>query len=154
MYDRELFVLEATDVEEVPAVLCLPSPYFACLLALDARSVSDASLTALARRLVRSGCVYICCWGPDCERVHDLFDLADVEFRPNGPGAMSTWHSREPLSEALWFLLYLTAPDDAFFDGCRAAVGVTVGSPTWAGEVRAALSFPVDFSAMVLAAEA
>lgn len=41
---------------------------------------------------------------------------------------MSTWHDKESLSEALWFLLFCTDPDDAYFDGCRAAVGITIGS--------------------------
>jgi hypothetical protein len=62
-------------------------------------------------------------------------------------------HAGEPLSEAVWFLLNCASPDDAYFDGCRAAVGVSIGSPTWAAELRAAFTDPSGFSAGVLAAE-
>lgn len=151
--NRELFVIEASGPANVPAVLPLPCPYFGCLVAWDAAAVSDEEVAALARRLLPAGCVYVCCWGPGCERVHDLFDLADLELVPDGPFAMSTWHSKEPLSEALWFLLYCTFPDDTFFDGCRAAVGITIGSKEWADEVRAALASPKEFSSRVLASE-
>ncbi len=153
MFDRELFVIAVGHSDDVPAAVVLPCPYFACLVAWDARGASDDELRAVADRLTRAGCVYVCCWGPDCERVHDAFDLADLDQRPDGPYAMSTWHSREPLSEALWFLLACAAPDSAYFDGCRAAVGLTIGSVVWAAEVRAALAAPAEFSAAVLAAE-
>jgi hypothetical protein len=148
-----LFVLEVSGPDEVPAVLTLACPYFACLIAWDARGVRDEVVTAVANKLLRAGCVYVCCWGPDCERVHDCFDTAELKLRPDGPWAMSTWHSKEPLSEALWFLLTCAAPDDAYFDGCRAAIGLTVGSPEWAAEVRAALSAPSEFSARVIASD-
>src|SRR5262249_25814601 len=135
---------------DLPEALSLPSPYFACLLAWDAREASDEAIDTLARKLFCAGCVYVCCWGPDCERVHDRFDMAELALRPDGPWAMSTWHSDEPLAEALWFLLSCAAPEDAYFEGCRAALGVTVGSPAWASEVRAALSSPAEFTARVL----
>jgi hypothetical protein len=145
--ERRLFVLEVAGPDNVPSACPLPGPYFACLLAWDAQTASDESIAAVASRLLRAGCVYVCCWGPDCSRVHDLFDLAELELRPDGPWAMSTWHGAEPLSEALWFLLSCSWPDDAYFDGCRAAVGIVMNSPTWAAEVRAALSAPRDFLA-------
>jgi hypothetical protein len=134
-------------------LLSLPCPHFACLVAWDASVAPAAEVTALVGRLLRSGCVYVVCWGPGCERVHDLFDLADLELRPDGPHAMSTWHDKEPLSEALWFLLFCTFPDDAYAGGCRAAVGITIGPKEWADEVRAALSSPGEFSSRVLASE-
>lgn len=151
--NRELFVIEAGGPEDVPALLSLPGPHFACLVAWDAAAVRDEEVSALARRLLRAGCVYVCCWGPGCERVHDLFDLADLELRPDGRFAMSTWHSKEPLSKALWFLLSCTFPDDAYFDGCRATVGITIGSKEWADEVRAALASPEELSSRELASE-
>jgi hypothetical protein len=147
---RELFVLDAARPDEVLLAALAAGPYFACLLAWDAREVSDPAIRAVAARVLRAGCVYVCCWGPGCERVHDLFDEADLALRPDGPWAMSTWHSEEPLPEALWFFLRCTWPDDASFEGCRAAVGVTVGSSVWAAEVHAALSAPDRFCARVL----
>jgi hypothetical protein len=153
MSGRELFAAEATSAREVSTPEALPGPYFACLVAWDATRADDAEVLALAQRLLRAGCVYMCCWGPDCERVHDLFDRADMELRPDGPFAMSTWHRDEPLSDALWFLLFNAYPDDAYFDGCRAGVVITLGSPTWAAEVRVALSDSAAFSKRVLSKE-
>lgn len=140
--ERELFVLEAARLNDVEPQLSLPCPYFACLLVMDGRNVSDDDLFDLATRLFKAGCVYICCCGPDCSRVHDCFDVADIALRPEGPWAMSTWHPEEPLSETIWFLLELTTPVDEYKDGCQAVVAVTIGEPQSAAVVRAALAAP------------
>ena len=87
------------------------------------------------------------CWGPDCERVHDAIDLADLEWRPDGPWAMTTWHAREPLAEAIWFALFVAWPDPTFEDNCGSVVGVSIGSPAWAAELRTAFAAPSEFSA-------
>jgi hypothetical protein len=137
---RDLFVVEASGPDDVPPWLPLPCPYFVCLIAWDAAAVPDAEITALARRLLGAGCVYVVCWGPDCERVHDLFDRADLGLRPEGPYAMSTWHDRDSLPQALWFFHSCTFPDDAYADGCRAAVALTIESERWADEVKSALA--------------
>jgi hypothetical protein len=137
---RTLFALDAPCPDNIPTTLPGFGPYFVCLLAWDARQVSVAGILAVAERLLRAGCVYAACWGPDCERVHDLFDEVDLELRPDGPWAITTWHSEEPLSEAIRFALSSAWPDDAFADGCRAVVGVSVGSPEWAAELRAAFA--------------
>jgi hypothetical protein len=153
LFNRDLFVLEVADSGDIPEVLALPCPYFACLLVWDARHVSDETIESVAYKLLRAGCVYICCWGPDCSRVHIYFDIADLDLHPDGTWAISTWHENEPLSEALFFLLQCTGPNDVFFKDCRAAIGITVGKPEWAAEVLAALSAPSDFIARVLASD-
>jgi len=150
---RPLFVLVAACPDDVPAALPVPGPYFVCLLAWDARGVSAADIGTVAGRLLRAGCVYAVCWGPDCERVHDIFDEVELELRPDGPWAMTTWHSSEPLSEAIWFALFSAWPDDAFAYGCRSVVGVSVGSPRWAAEMRSAFAAPGEFIAAWLAGE-
>ena len=150
---RPLYVLDAAGPDDIPAALPVSGPYLICLLAWDARQLSAADIGAVAERLLKAGCVYAVCWGPDCERVHDIFDEIDLARRPDGPWAMTTWHSREPLSEAIWFALFSAWPDDAFADGCRSVVGVSIGSPDWAAELRAAFTDPSEFSARVLAAE-
>ena len=143
---RPLFLLDAATLDDIPAALAVPGPHFVCLLAWDARGVSVAVIGAVAERLLRAGCAYICCWGPDCERVHDIFDESDLHLRPHGPWCMSTWHSDEPLAEAIWFALFSAWPDGAFADGCRSVVGVSVGSPEWGTELRAAFAAPGEFS--------
>ncbi len=148
---RDLFVIEVAGPDDVSAVLQLPGPYFACLLACDATAVPTTKVLALARRLLQAGCVYVCCWGPGCERVHDVLDEVDLDLRPDGPITMTTWHSNDSLARALWFFLSCTRPNDAYVDECRAGVGIAIGSADWAAEVRAALSSPEAFCSRVLA---
>src|SRR5947208_1034072 len=138
MGERSLFVLDVARPDDVPTPITVPGPHFVCLLAWDARRATDTELATLAGRLLRAGCAYAVCWGPDCERVHDAFDLADLGWRPDGPWAMTTWHTDDSLAEAVWFALFVAWPDAAFEDTCGSLVGVSIGSPEWAAEVRAA----------------
>jgi hypothetical protein len=153
MSGRTLFVLDVPRPDDVPAVIHVPGPYFVCLLAWDAQHASAAEVEAVAARLLDAGCVYAVCWGPDCERVHDAFDAADIARRPNGPWAMTTWHSKDSLPDVIWFALFTAWPDDAFADGCRSVVAVSVGSPAWAAELRTAFTAPGEFSAGLLGSE-
>lgn len=142
---RDLFVIEATHPSEVGPEFSFPSRYFACLLAWDAVSASQEQVTELAEKLLQAGCFYICCWGPGCERVHDVFDAVTIEQQPDGPVVMSTWHADQLLSEAVRFLLFSTQPDEAYVDECRSAVGIALGGPAWAAEMREAFSDPDGF---------
>ena len=140
-------MLDADRPANIPAVVSAPGPHFVCLLAWDARGAADAEVAVLADRLLQAGCVFAVCWGPDCERVHDIFDAADLDRRPDGPWAMTTWHTDDPLAEAVWFALFVAWPDAAFEDTCGSVVGVSVGSPRWAAEMRAAFTAPGEFGA-------
>ena len=151
--NRDLYVLDAREPSEIPSTLSMKGRYFVALIAWDASNVPDPIVDTLARRLLAAGCVYVCCWGPGCSQVHDLFDEADIERAPNGPYLMSTWHKDEPLSEAIWFALFNAYPDDAFFSDCQSAIGISIGSSEWAGEIREAMVDPRKFNARVLASE-
>ena len=147
---RSLFVLDLTCPEDMPELLAVPGPYFVCLLAWDSRQVSCDQISMVVERLQDSGCVYICCWGPDCKRVHDVFEEVEVNFSleqevvdEDGPICMSTWHSNEPLSEAIWFTLNCTTPDEHYVDGCRSVIGLSIGSSEFAAEILAAFVAPV-----------
>jgi hypothetical protein len=113
---RELFVIDAVPSADVISALSLPSKYFVCLLAWDATFATDAEIAALMRHLLLTGCVYILCWGPDCERVHDVFDAEDISLHGDEPVAMSTWHNNESLRAALWDALFVAWPDDAYWE--------------------------------------
>jgi hypothetical protein len=139
---RNLFVFEAANSNELLISFPAIEQPFVCLLACDARRAPASEIGAVAEHLFRAGCVYICCWGPDCERVHDVFDEVEVDRFPDRPVVMSTWHDKETLSEAIWFAIFLAFPDDANADRCRAVVGVTIGSPQWHNEMRAAFTSP------------
>lgn len=71
-------------------------------------TVSDEWRKSTARWLVNGGCLYVVAWGVECEKWHDAVDRAVLETFdfgdiPDDKFVMTTWHSDEPLSEALWF---------------------------------------------------
>jgi hypothetical protein len=146
---RRLFVLEAENAQDIPKKIGLGGG-FVCLLAWNASGVSDDGVLALARSLISDGCAYVCCWGADCERVHDLFDKAMFELLPNGPHVMTTWHNDKPLDEALWFAMFNSYPDPELFDSCGSMIGISIGSKEWATEIRGAMSDPRAFNAKVV----
>jgi len=149
--ERRLFALHLALPSEFPAQVRLPPGNFVCLLAWDARGVPAEVVSTLVERLLSAGACYFVCWGPDCERVHDIVDEIDADpdsslGAPEGSVIMTTWHSSEPLSEALWFFLRCSFPDDHYFDSTRGAVAVSIGSEAWAAEVSAALADPDNFA--------
>ena len=62
----------------------------------------------IAEWLLKNGCLYVIAWGIECENWHDTVDWANLEEFdfddiPDDKFVMTTWHDREPLSEALFF---------------------------------------------------
>ena len=97
-----------------------------------------------ARQALEQGLAYASCWGPDCSRVHDLFDLADVRrdletFEHDH--VMTSWHDGETLDEALLFAVLHAYPGDEWQDA-DTLLAVTVGEPAWAAHVAQRLSDP------------
>ena len=138
---RELFLLQLRSWDDWPRELDLPSKHFCLLLAGDAQGVSQETIGRLADTAVAGGCVYLCAWGPDCERVHDWFDLKFVQRNiadetPNAPVVMTTWHEKETLDSALTFLTRDALPDDAFAATCRSSLVAVIGNREWAESVR------------------
>jgi len=135
--EREILALHLPNLGALPAQVRLPSRHFLAFLAADATGISDESLREFARRLLAVGCVYFCAWGPDCERVHDLFDAECLHVEPV---IMTTWHSEESLDDALWFFTFNTFPDDGYSDSCHSALAITIAQPEWADHVRRRLA--------------
>jgi hypothetical protein len=81
---RAIYSLHVSTPEElaVEVPTKLPGARFVLFLAWDARGVPDETIFTLAQRLVRAGLSYIVAWGPDCERVHDVFDDAAIVENP------------------------------------------------------------------------
>jgi hypothetical protein len=105
---------------------------------LDATSAAAASLYQFAEQLLRTGCVYVCSWGPGCEYVHDIFDETVVELEVDAGlqlgTVMTTWHNDMPLTEAIDFFASWAKPDDELREGCNSAVAVAVAHLDWADE--------------------
>jgi hypothetical protein len=70
-----LFSEFAGDFAAVEGVV-LPSAHTVLLIAADARGVPADMIRRAAEHLLQSGLTFVCVWGPDCERVHDIFDQA------------------------------------------------------------------------------
>ena len=148
--ERRLFALPLASPVAFPTDLELPAGNFVCLLAWDARGVPVGVVSKLVERLLIAGACYFVCWGPDCERVHDIIDEIDGDpftclGAPAGSVIMTTWHASEPLSEAIWFVLRCAFPDDHFFESTRCTLAVSIGSGEWAAEVATAFEAPDAF---------
>lgn len=149
VHGRRLYCLHLTAPTD-PLSLNLPSRHFLCLVAADFRGITDDKLTGLFESLCRAGAVYFVCWGPDCERAHDLADQVRESLHPDAIDdsvLMTTSHADESLSEALFFLLCAAHPDDAYEGSTRAALAMTIGDSSLADQVAAALQNPREFIA-------
>jgi hypothetical protein len=147
--ERRMFSLEIPSASALPR-LTLPTGNFACLLAWDARGASADVVSAVVEPLLRAGASYFVCWGPDCERVHDIIDeivsSPDNDFGvPQDSCIMTTWHTSEPLSDALWFFLVNSWPDEHYQDSTHAALAISIGSSAWAAEIAEALEDAREF---------
>ena len=146
---RDLFLLEAGRVEDVPTLLKVPTARFVVLLVWDAADVPVEDVARLADTLLRAGCVYVCTWGDSCERVHDIVDEVHVAATLDAPDStvvMTTWHAGESLDDALWFFLSLTHPYDAVAENCGSSVVICIDQDRdRVTRVRNALCNPAEF---------
>jgi hypothetical protein len=140
--DYPVFSVEASSLAALADTLEPPSPHFVLLVAADTAELEGTAVAACAERLVRAGVSYVCCWGPDAERLHDCFDEADLAL--NGEATadrliMSTWHEHESLEEAIWFATHVAEPAPAYVPTTGAVIIATIGHPDWAARARAYL---------------
>ncbi len=154
--DRSLYLLDVPSIADVPPKLDLATRYFVCLIAADSEDTPREKLSALVQNLVASGCAYLAAWGAGCEALHDIADQKIAELSEDNRHlleVMTTWHDKEPLSEALWDLLNISWPANPFEEECNAALVICVGQTHWAEQCREALRDPRAFSEKVLADE-
>lgn len=153
---RNLLSLYVDHAADLPNSIDVGSPRFACLLLWDSTEAAADEITGLIHWCLRAGASYVMCWGPGCERVDALVDeiLCDPskEFSTAGH-VMTTSHADQPISEAIWFLLRLSWPDDTSFEDTRASLAITVGHRAWADEVDEAFADPDAFVDSTTAAD-
>jgi hypothetical protein len=134
---RTIYFMRLRELNDWPNHLFLASQYFGVLLICDGRMIPNASVFAVADRIIKQGLAYLCVWGPDCERIHDLFDekLIEAESDPANDGSLviTTWHD-ETIEEAVWYSLYLTVGVGKFESTCRSWIIVPVERADWAAE--------------------
>ena len=130
----------------------IPTKFFTVLIACDSSGLSVEEISGFARALVAKGAVWVCTWGKGCERFHDLIDEVAVEMKVLGwlpperseAVVMTTWHERESLAGALWFLLSCAWPLDDELESCSTLV-ITVGNQAWAQEMAECLKAMDEF---------
>jgi hypothetical protein len=126
------------DLVELP----YPSKHFVLMLAADFNNMSSEEITKVAKRLIDKGLAYICTWGPSCEEAHDAFDLANILWEDETKKefhVMSTWHSEEPIQEALWFALFSAFVDEKIWEQ-TSTVCVSIANQEWYKIIEHSLS--------------
>ena len=137
--DREYRIGTVPTLEGVPASLESCSPHFILLLALDASSIEDERVSAVAKTLLLRGLAGLSVWGPDCSRVHDLFDHERDPDETDERVVVTTWHDDEPLSEAVCYFDLCAYPSSDFERDCRDWIAIAIGDKCWEEEMRTAL---------------
>lgn len=120
--------LAELDVVEFP-----PAP-FCVLVALDARELTVDQIAAGLEHVLRAGAAYLCVWGPDCERVHDIADELVVGDGDGSPWShvVTTWDDADSLSNAASFAREEAIPEGMEPDDDFTLLGLAVGDPDWA----------------------
>lgn len=123
-----------------------PTP-FVCLLACNAEGLGVRAIAEVMKMLVDGGCRFIACWGPDCERVHDIAEEVVVELEVGtecAPFVPTTWHDGDPLEEALWEAMFAArVPDDE--EGISPVLGICERRDDWPETIRRAFDDPERF---------
>jgi hypothetical protein len=138
---RPWFLFDGDDLAawDVPASAGFEQ--FTAFLALNADRYADQEISALGERLRAAGLVYLCAWGPECGRVHVLFDqvfIAEEQLGTQRSFLMTTDHEDEPLAEGLWYALDALGEDVK--DLRRSAVVIGTDRNDWRREIRSWLS--------------
>jgi hypothetical protein len=121
----------------------IPSKSFRLFVAADITEVSTQTVSDFALAALNQGMVYLCSWGPDCERFHDIVDEVLVEdnigqqkfARPNSSDViMTTWHANDSLEDAIDFFATLAVPTDGFAPDSDSRLVVCVANQQWAAQ--------------------
>jgi len=128
-----------------PQGLEVRSRKFRMFVAADTTDLETKAISDFAREALNRGMVYLCAWGPGCERFHDIVDEVVIEDDLNerkfaGPSLtdaiMTTWHSNESLAEAIDFFATCAMPTDGFAPDSDFRLLVCVGNIRWTTEAE------------------
>ena len=123
--ERDLTIITAPSLLAATASVT-PCNHFVALLICDATTIGTQEVADFARCLIESGCSYFCCWGPDCERVHDIFDEEFVNDESNTETIMTTWHASETFEEFITFAVFNTEPTQTFRATTNSTVAIVI----------------------------
>lgn len=141
---KEFCVLELDDLAW-PDQLILPTTRFRLLIAADISEITNEAMDAFALSALENGMAYCCCWGPDCEKSHDIVDATIIKdetrgkrFRGPNPKdvILTTWHKNESLEETLEFFATLTNPSDGLLPDSNFWLAIVINNRDWAATAR------------------
>ena len=148
--ERRLVLLTAPSLPDAVNSLHSLDNHFVAMLACDAGMADVTEIAALARHLIDAGCSYFCCWGKDCERVHDIFDeecVGEGLFDDSDDTIMTTWHSSDTLEEFITFCLRDTVPTGSFQATTKTTVAIVIDDQNSALSIQHAFDDPAKFLA-------
>jgi len=102
--EKVFYLCSANSIENLSDTTSPSTANFGLFVAMNANGVTNDIILQGAKKLLSRGLASLCTWGPDCERVHDLFDVAarDINSEPtDNDVVMTTWHSGVSIS--LWW---------------------------------------------------
>jgi hypothetical protein len=140
---KQLYICPSNSIEELADKIKPHSTSYGLFLATGAQGLDAKRLGEPAARLLKMGLAYLCAWGPDCERVHDIFDEEDLARDLRGDlhdMVMTTWHRDESLEEALWFFVHSAFPADGYVQDCTDWVIAPIANTEWEQEIRERIS--------------
>ena len=144
---RFLLSILASGPKDLSSPIAIHGKHCVVFFAMDARSMSADEIGNIANWALAQGAVYLCAWGPDCERVHDIIDEVACNRNPDETDEdviMTTWHEDQALDEALWFAVNNAFPAGAYEETCKTLVAIAIGSQDWGSQIAKNLSESVS----------
>ncbi|MEM7232624.1 MAG: hypothetical protein AAF517_10640 [Planctomycetota bacterium] len=135
--NRSFSLVTADHWSDVTNGLPLTANAFVCLLAWDATERTHEEVYKVAECVLHAGARFICTWGTDCERVHDLIDDAVIGQEGGDIDPIwTTWHDDETLEETIDFVLTTISPAERFTAAEQNVVAVTIASRQYSETIR------------------
>jgi hypothetical protein len=136
---KDIYLCPSTAIDALAGQITPSSQNFGLLLAMDAQSFDVGQIGELAEKLASKGLAYLCAWGQDCERVHDIFDETfvqrDLEQKEDNV-VMTTWHANDSLEETLWYFMNCAFADQGYERTCQEWIVAPIGNAEWEQRIR------------------
>lgn len=113
------------------------NPNFLLFLAADFTDIKQTVIADFALWLANRKCIYICVWGPDCKRAHNIIN--EICTTTNSL-IITTEHSDKTLDEALSFFVSNIILDEDHVNAEINLEGICVDNNMWHTAIKAALS--------------
>lgn len=140
---RALFGGHVHGAASFAAEVIRPGEHFVLFVAMDTCVLPEKSLASVAATAVRAGASYICCWGPECSRFHDVLEGTDSACQHDGSSErniMTACQQGKSLEQALGFAVHVARPRPQFEASTRAVIAVAIANPAWASRIETYLA--------------